>query len=695
MAKYRLRLMSTLTVAALLVIPTSLTWAQTPGLDYRNPPAKDWPVVGGNWGNTRYSTLEQINTSNVADLKGAWMARLNGSGMDNRYSQQGTPVVRDGVMYIPTGQQDIFATNAKTGEILWEYNPDVDVKSPGGWRNRGVAVADGKVFAIRKDSYVYALDQKTGKLLWQTEISPELSRQGSKYLAAAPLYWDGVIYTGLSGSDSGVRGRLTALDANTGRELWRFYTVPGPGEFGHDTWEGDSWVYGGGAIWMMPVIDPDLGMIYFQVGNAFPDYDGSVRGGDNLFTGSVVALDAKTGQYRWHFQEVHHEIWDYDASNSPIIFDLTVNGQARKVLAHPNKTGWVYLLDRTNGQPLIGIEERPVPQDARQKTAATQPFPIGDSFVPQCPPDPVPGYPTGCIFTPFWDVPIIQHPGVLGGSDYSPISFNPQTGLLYVGATIMDYAFAMRTDIVDAEGKRQAVRGQGAFIPYGAKRLGNLTAMDPTTNKVVWQIDSPYPAGMGSGVMSTAGGVVFHGQADGNFVAYDGRTGKELWKFQTGFGADGPPITYEIDGEQYVAIATGGNNLGLSPRGDAVWAFKLGGKIAALNAPAAPPKAQILTSTLVKSDQVAIGRLWDSDRSAFGAPAEYSFAPERITVPLGATVTFTNEGELEHTATDQKGTWDTGVLKTGESASLTFNTAGSYVYFCQPHPWMVAEVLVQ
>ena len=193
------------------------------------------------------------------------------------------------------------------------------------------------------------------------------------------------MFAGIAGGESGVRGQFGAYDASTGKEVWKFYTIPGPGEFGNDTWEGDSWMRGGGPLWTHPAIDPDLGLVYLPVGNAYPDTDGSTRGGDNLFTASIVALDLKTGVRKWHFQEVHHDIWDYDNQTPPVLADVTYRGQPRKILIHGGKTGLTYILDRTDGRPLIGIEERPVPQEPRQKTAKTQPFPIGDTVVPICP----------------------------------------------------------------------------------------------------------------------------------------------------------------------------------------------------------------------------------------------------------------------------------------------------------------------
>ncbi len=277
---------------------------------------------------------------------------------------------------LPRGH--IAARDARTGELKWQY-PNGPVALGRGYTNRGLVVAEGKVFSAAPGNTLLALDQQTGAVAWTTQIA---SRGNTN---APAVYHDGLVYMGVGGGESGVRGQFGAYDAKTGREVWKFWTVPGPGELGNDTWEGDSWKYGGAPIWTHPAIDPDLGMIYVPTGNAGPDNDGTQRGGDNLFTVSVVALDLKTGAYKWHFQEVHHDLWDYDSAAAPVLADITYQGRPRKILMHAGKAGLMYVLDRTNGKPLIGVEERPVEQEPRMKTAKTQPFPIGDSFVPTCP----------------------------------------------------------------------------------------------------------------------------------------------------------------------------------------------------------------------------------------------------------------------------------------------------------------------
>jgi quinohemoprotein ethanol dehydrogenase len=289
----------------LLLLVPGVTAAQTaPTL--REPAAKDWLTIGGDWGATRYSTLDQINASNVAGLKGAWVTHL-GSGLASKFSLEATPLVQNGLMYVPSGNDDLFVLDATTGQEVWEYRSGIDQNISTvccGWDNRGVSLGEGMAFMGQLDGTFVALDQKSGEVIWKTQI--EDWRNGYT-ITAAPLYYDGIVYTGISGGDRGIRGRLTALDAKTGKVVWQFWTIPNPGEFGSDTWpaptdpDPDKAVvaqHGGAGIWNTPTVDPDLGLIYFSTGNAGPDYDGSVRPGDNLFTASILALDAKTGQYK-------------------------------------------------------------------------------------------------------------------------------------------------------------------------------------------------------------------------------------------------------------------------------------------------------------------------------------------------------------------------------------------------------------
>ena len=320
--------------AALLAAPS---FAQKPAQDFSGraltqPPRTSWPTNGGNLYNQRYSPLREINTTNVGTLKGVWRARLNGSGASPQYSGEAQPIVYDGVAYISTGANDVFALSLDDGKVLWQYEAHLDPNLTSvccGWTSRGVTLGEGKVFAGQLDGKLVALDRKTGKVAWSIQAE---RWQENFSITAAPVYVDGKVIVGFAGADRGTRGRVKAYDARNGKLLWTFYTIPGPGEPGHESWpkDNDAWKYGGGSIWQTPAVDPELGLVYFSTGNAGPDYNGAYRAGDNLYTSSIVAVDLGTGQYRWHFQQVHHDIWDYDAPNPVVLFDVRIGGQGRQ-----------------------------------------------------------------------------------------------------------------------------------------------------------------------------------------------------------------------------------------------------------------------------------------------------------------------------------------------------------------------------
>src|SRR3954454_14191936 len=347
-------------------------------------PKDSWITNGGTTFNQRYSPLDEIDTSNVKDLKGIWRTHLRGSGIPAKYSQEAQPIVYKGVIYVPTGEDDVFAVNAANGQILWEYKAHLDQSISVvccGWLSRGVALGEGKVYLGQLDGNLVALDQQTGKVAWKTLVAPW--QQGYS-ITNAPLYFDGMVITGLSGGEFGIRGRVTAFDAKTGKERWRFYTTAGPNQVGNASWPAgtDAYKHGGAPVWQTPAVDPDLGLLYFSTGNAGPDNNGSKRAGKNLFTASIVAVNVKTGKLRWAYQMVHHDIWDYDAPSPTVLFDAKVNGKDVHGIGEAEKTGWLYLLNREMGKALLPIPERNVPQNADQKTWPTQPIPSYKSFVP-------------------------------------------------------------------------------------------------------------------------------------------------------------------------------------------------------------------------------------------------------------------------------------------------------------------------
>ena len=544
------------------------------------PPSTGWPTNGGNLKNQRYSPLTEINRDTVGRLKGVWRTHLRGSGLGAQYSGEGQPLVFDGVVYIATGANDVFAVSVDTGNILWEYRANLDPKIDSvccGWTSRGVGLGDGKVFVGQLDGRLVALEQQTGKVAWS--IQAERWQEGFT-IPSAPLYYDGLVITGFAGAERGIRGRVKAYSAKDGSLVWTFYTIPGPGEPGHESWPKDNelWQDGGASVWHTPAVDPELGLLYFGTGNPGPDYNGLVRKGDNLFSVSTVAIDVKTGKYRWHFQHVHHDIWDYDVATPPVLFDLTVNGQPRKGIAQPSKTGWVYILDRATGKPLVGIDERAVLQEPRQGTAATQPYPRGDAFVPQSidiAPEGTTLVNKGRIFTPFWKTPVAMKPAMSGGANWAPAAYDPQAGHLFVCASDRAVSFAQQD--VESQRPPESVNYLGGVTTRHLPLLGVFAALDLRTNKLVWQ--QQWPDQCFSGVAVTAGGLVFVGRNDGRLTALDTSNGKRLWEFQTGAGMNSPVSVFQHNGRQYVVAYSAGNMLQGTARGDSLWLFALDGPL--------------------------------------------------------------------------------------------------------------------
>jgi quinohemoprotein ethanol dehydrogenase len=654
-----------------------------PAGDWRKAPSKDWPMVAGDWGNGRYSELTQINAGNVKSLGGAWMHAFTDE------KSRGTPVVADGMMFVSAGAH-IYALNPKTGEVTWTHQPEI----PPSNLFKGVAVGGGMVFYGTADAHIVALNEKTGAQLWSVPMGDNLPAKGSdnpstaltttgEYVSGAPTYAKGMVITGMSDGDHGVHCRIVAMDAKTGKKIWEFFSVPGPGQKGHETWDqtNDEWKRGGGGLWNTANIDPDLGLVYFGVGNPVPQWAGEVRKGDNLFTDSVVALDMKTGKYRWHYQVVHHDLWEADIATPLVFYDAQVGGKTVKALGAMRTDGYLFLLDRKTGKPVHPVEERPVPQDARLFTHATQPFPVGaDEVGPNCIQEgQVPaGFKRLCHFDIVnYDMPNAIYPVLTARS--SPMSFDPQTKYFYVAGSPGWPLWIKRF-----EDPRFFLSASG--LP-GMKSSGILAAIDSRTDKIVWQKNTPYEIQNGSGVTTTAGGLLFHGEPDGNLQALDPKTGEILWQFQTGANETGPAAIYEVDGEQYVAVLATKN----------LWAFKLGGTVVPLPAPPVPPTETSFGGRVVSTDAVAMaGMVRDTGlekvREAYN---EYAFLPYRIKVAPGAKVTWTNKGKETHNATAQDGSWTTGEVAPGQSATVTFATPGSFTYIDKDHPWAFGQVNVQ
>jgi quinohemoprotein ethanol dehydrogenase len=574
-------------------------------------PTDNWITNGGSLANQRYSPLDQIDTSNVKSLKGLWRTHLK-SATAAKYSAEGQPIEYQGTIFITTGADDVFAIEADTGKILWRYaaglNPNISTICCG-WDNRGVALGDGRVYLGQLDGKLVALDQKTGKVVWSTLVMPW---QKGYAITNAPLYVNGMVITGISGAEYGTRGRVTAYDAATGKERWRFFTIPGPGERGHETWPstGTAWEHGGANVWQTPSVDPKLGLLYFTTANAAPDNNGSRRAGMNLYSASMVALDLSTGKLRWAYQMVHHDIWDYDATSPTVLFDATIGGKTVQGIGEASKTGWLYLLDRATGQPLFPTPERPVPQNAHQRTWPTQPTPGYAPFVPhqlsqrqyqtvvqaaqaasgnsqQAATRTVKVIRAKQMYTPFWKTLVAMTPGPQGGTNWQPSSYNPNLHMFYVCAQSGPAGYAAQTQPPQKPTTRGVVPTDiGSTIAVGggfSANLGTFSAIDAPTGKIVWQ--KRWPDSCYAGSTTTAGNLVFIGRNKGELLAYDARNGNQLWSFQTGAGANDAPTIFQRNGKEYLAFYSGGNALAATPHGDSLWLFSLDGKLGPAPAP--------------------------------------------------------------------------------------------------------------
>ncbi len=619
-------------------------------------PGTDWTTYGGEPSGRHYSPLRQIDERSVERLRGAW--KFQTGVFSDFTSFEAAPVVEGDTLYVTDPHSAVYALDATTGSKRWSYVP----KYPSlekfplccGQVNRGAAVGGGKVYVAQLDAKLTALDQATGAVVWSVSLGE--AAQGYSG-TAPPLYADGRVYAGVAGGEFGVRGHFSAYDAETGKMLWRFDTIPEPGVAGHETWpEGDAWRTGGAATWTAPVLDRNLGLVYFVTGNPSPDLNGHDRAGDNLFSDSIIALDIRTGRLRWFFQEVHHDIWDTDPSSPPVLFDMTIDGKPVAALAQAGKIGWVYLLDRATGKPLIPIVERPVPQDGWQNTAPTQPYVSGDSFVAQTCSEQLGNFPLAkSLFPPpSPGQPVQRCPGGNGGSEWSPVSHDPKTGFLFVCGIDEPQIFAVHDDAEPAGKER--LGSIWARYP-GGKYEGSLTAMDPRTNKIAWQIKTPNMCLGGS--LATAGGLVFLGDGDGTLSAYSTIDGQRRWSFQTGAGVNAPPVTYAVNGKQYVAVASGGSWQLNFPRGDTLWVFSLDGTLD--EAPPQPVASPTVTTTKVMIRQTG-------------------FAPGRLIVRPGTTIIWLNDDTASQMIQARDGSWRSGPIEPGMTFSHEFPIEGAFDY---------------
>ncbi len=643
---------------------------------------QDWPTVTGGFGNARYSPLAQITAQNISRLGAAWTS----AKLDATASSRAMAVVKDGLMFF-TAPPFVYALDAKTGKTVWRYTARTQNGGRGGGAQgssparEGVAVAEGLVFVGMSDARVVALREKTGELAWSRYVGDN-PRDKGQVISGAPLFAAGLVSFGLS-ADNGWRGQIVALDPQTGKEAWRFFSIPATGEKGHDTWPPtNTWKRGGGAVWLVGTDDPSTGSVYYVTGNGVPQLGGEYRAGDNLYLCSVIALDAKTGSLKWHYQVIHHDIWEGDISSSPVLFDAQVDGRPRKGIAAIRADGYLFMLDRETGKPFGKIEERKVAQDALQKTSPTQPFPVGaDRVLDDCDvwktrPTPK-GFEIGCFFTPA----SVQRPNVLApnyGMRVAPMSFDTQTGYFYAtGAAGLSWLRRADDPHFFSNSFNNRVPGVNAL------NFGVLAAIDSRTGKIAWKKE--YRPGRPSGALTTAGGLLFQGAPDGTLEALNAKTGDRLWSFQTS-AEPGPAATYEIDGEQYVAVISGG----------AAWGFKLGGTLAPAAAPTRAP-VETFVGMITDTNQIETSSLArDNGFTGFRYfTDEYAFAPYRARVKAGTQVTWRNNGRMIHTIVAEDGSWTTGPLETGDVGGVTFDKPGTYTYICKEHPWAYGQIIVE
>ncbi len=695
------------------------------------PGDQDFPKNGGNLGNQQYSSLSAINKSNINTLGPAWMVHTSAvpattptaSPGTTDTGQQTTPIAVDGVVYTDTPNGDVIAVDGATGAVKWKWHPTTANSGFGPTSTRrGVSVGGGRVYTSAAGNRVVALDQNTGAQIWAVVPAPPAG-SGETTLGnigkVATVYYDGLVYVGSADAN---RNAGFALNAATGAMVWAFWGGAKPGLVVTDvngvTYNaGDTWttkvtpndtpntcaLTAGASFWIHPAIDPDLNMVYWAVGNVRScgsSQDSSTRPGINLFSSSLVAMDAKTGAYKWHFQSLHHGQWDMDNTNNPTVADVTINGQLRKVIYYGTKQGRTFVLDRTTGLPVLPVEERAVTQDSRQLSWPTQPYPSApqQAWLPDCvayqnlgsdipglpqravpnfngyqaSPDPAnPGQmqltltpgnyleadnpflsgPTrkGCMNEATWDLPVLSTPSQNGGADWSGHSFSQNLGLYFI-------PYATNPSAHDRSEGSNGLRATGQY------QTGGIVALNGATNQIVWQKELGLDLAHNNTPLTTATDLLFLDQTDGYVVAMDATNGNPLWRFQTGAAGSSGVITYMAGGEQYVAVLATGTGIPYNPPGgDTLWAFKLGGtaqyKDAAGNvvsasseAPTPPPLiirrpvGNTAASALVPANTILLARSNGTATATKDSTSTGAMVPSTLTVAVGTTVTFLNPG---------------------------------------------------
>lgn len=486
---------------------------------------QNWLTYWGDYSATRYRDLKQIDTANVKNLRVEWIFQHGQQGVF-----QTVPLVVDGVMYFTAQGGLAFALDARSGRQFWQYKYplDEDIKLCCGTANRGMAMLGNRLFMTTPNAHVISLDARTGKLLWETEMAPYQKGYGA---TMAPLAVKDKVIAGVSGGEFGIRGFVDAYDAETGKRAWRFYTIPLKDEPGGDTWLADSGQRGGGPTWMTGTFDPDLNTLYWTVGNPGPDLYGKERLGDNLYTDSVLALNPDTGKLKWHYQFTPHDTRDWDANEAPMLVDLNWQGKPRKLLLQGNRNAFFYVLDRATGEFLRGS---PFARQNWAKEIDAKGRPV---TLPNIEPTPE---------------GIHLCPGLAGATNWMAPSYNPGTGWFYLPVREQcDVYFS--SPPVFQEGK--PYWGSVSRGSTNEKEWGLLKALDPLTGETKW--DFRYYKAPWAGTLSTSGGLVFAGDEDGYLLAFDARTGKNLWRFNTGTKLISAPITWMLEGRQYLTMPSG------------------------------------------------------------------------------------------------------------------------------------------
>jgi alcohol dehydrogenase (cytochrome c) len=487
-----------------------------------------WLTYSGDYTGRRFSPLTEITPANAGRLAPQWTFQ---NGVVNKF--EATPIVIDGVMYVTGALNHAWAVDARSGRQIWHYQRQLPqgLKVCCGMVNRGFAAYGDRLFMATLDAHFVALEMKTGKVIYDIEMAP--AKDGFA-ATGAPLVVKNKVIAGIAGGEFANRGFLDAYNPETGERVWRFYTVPAPGEPGSDSWKGEIWQRGGGPTWLTGSYDPQLNLLYWGVGNPNPDWDGESRPGDNLYTGSLVALDPDTGTLKWHYQYTPHDTHDWDANEVPVLADITVNGRPRKVVMMANRNGFFYVNDRITGEFIrarpfvhttwsneIGRDGRPVLNPGQEPTEAGT----------------------------------VTCPGLYGGTNFQSPSFDPTRGLFFVTARETCMRYIRRPPSPTAALGSLTLGGSAALVSEPVKSSGALRAIDPTTGQTKWEI--AYDDAGWAGVLATAGGVVFSADHEGTFFAADSTTGKKLYSFQTGAAIYAPPTSYQVDGRQYVVMPSG------------------------------------------------------------------------------------------------------------------------------------------